>query len=566
MRTALDRRIACPTHGSAMLSMVGQAIRRSNSLASAFLLSRLGVLFLASLVAQAQEIRFFNEGLPFVLENSPTPRKHMIETMPGGVAAFDFNNDGKPDIFFANGAAIPALRKDGPKYWNRLYRNDGDFKFTDVTEKAGLKGEGYSNAAAAGDFNNDGHVDLFVGGVYHNILYRNRGDGTFEDVTTKSGITSDRWTAAAGWFDFDNDGLLDLFVVNYSKWDASMDRFCGDAARNLRIYCHPKYFEPISNQLFRNRGDGTFEDVTAKSGIGRHRGRGMSVAFADYDGDGFMDAFVTNDNLPNFLFHNKGNGTFEEVALDSGVALNDTGKPVASMGADFRDVDNDGLPDIGFTALFGETFPFFRNLGKRMFQDATYSSKIGSATVKLSGWGIGFFDFNNDGWKDLFTANAHVNDQVERTEPTVYRQRNTVFLNTRKAQFRAVEAGLDAVRAHRGVAFADFDGDGRVDVVVSALGEQAELWRNVSENQNRWLNVKPTGTKSNRDGIGAIVRVAGQTNHMTSAVGYASSSLDGVHFGVGGLQTVDVEVRWPSGRITRLVKVETNRSIIIKEE
>ena len=528
-----------------------------------FAIPVLGIVIVA---ANAQEIRFRNEGISFVLENSPTPRKHIIETMPGGVAAFDFNNDGLPDIFFTNGAAIPSLRKESPKYWNRLFRNDGGWKFTDITEKAGLQGEGYSNGVAAGDFDNDGHVDLFVAGVYRNFLYRNRGDGTFEDITSKSGIKNDRWNAAAGWFDFDNDGLLDLFVVNYSKWDTSFDRYCGDSSRSLRVYCHPKYFQTVSNQLYRNRGDGTFEDVTMKSGIGKHMGRGMSVAFADYDGDGYMDAFVTNDNLPNFLFRNNGDGTFDEVALQAGVALPDTGKPVASMGADFRDVDNDGRPDIGVTALFGETFPLFRNLGKGQFQDATYSSKLGAASAKWSGWGNGFYDFNNDGWKDLFTANAHVNDLVEKTEPTVYRQKNTVFLNTGKGQFREIDAGFESVRAHRGAAFADFDRDGRVDIVVSALGESAELWRNVTENRNHWLNVKLAGKKSNRDGIGAVVKVGGQTNHMTSAVGYASSSHDGVHFGVANQKTVNVEVRWPSGRVTRLENVETDRVVIIKEE
>jgi len=514
----------------------------------------------------APEVRFRNEGIPFVLENSPTPRKHMIETMAGGVAAFDFNNDGRPDIFFTNGAAIPSLKKDSPKYWNRLFRNDGGWKFTDVTEKAGVRGEGYSMAVAAGDFDNDGHVDLFVAGVYSNSLYRNRGDGTFEDVTAKSGIKHDRWNASAGWFDFDNDGLLDLFVVNYSKWDISYDRYCGDAARNLRLYCHPKYFEPISNQLYRNRGDGTFEDVTMKSGIGKHLGRGMSITFADYDGDGFMDAFVTNDNLPSFLYHNNGDGTFSEVGLDAGVAMADTGKPVAGMGSDFRDIDNDGRPDISMTALFGETFLFFRNLGKGQFQDATYSSRLGAASVKWSGWGNGVYDFDNDGWKDLFTANAHVNDLVEMTEPTVYRQKNMLFLNGGKGQFRVVDAGFDTVRAHRGAAFADFDRDGRVDIVVSVLGDQAELWHNVTDNRNHWLNVKLIGKKSNRDGIGAVVRVAGQTNHMTSSVGYSSSSHDGVHFGMGNLKTAVVEVQWPGGRRTRLEKVETDRVVTIIEE
>src|SRR5437867_1560948 len=301
-------------------------------------------------------------GLNFVLHNNPTPRKHMIETMPGGVAAFDYNSDGLTDIFFTNGAALPSLEKNAPQFSNRLYRNDGGMKFTDVTREAGVAGAGYSMGCAAADYDNDGHVDLFVAGVYRNILYRNLGNGRFEDVTEKAGIKSDKWSVAGGWFDYDNDGWLDLFVVNYAKWTPDYDRFCGDRERNIRVYCHPKYFEGLSNTLYRNRRDGTFEDVTEKAGIARHIGRGMSVAFADYDDDGFMDAFVTNDNLPNFLFHNRGDGTFEEVALQAGVALTNNGVAVASMGADFRDYDDDGRPDLNVPALAGETFTMFQNL------------------------------------------------------------------------------------------------------------------------------------------------------------------------------------------------------------
>ncbi len=302
-------------------------------------------------------------GIQFVLHNCPTPQKHMIETMAGGLAVFDYDGDGRPDIFFTNGADLPSLNKTGPQYWNRLYHNEGNMKFRDVTEEAGVAGAGYSMGAAAGDFDNDGKPDLFVAGVNRNILYRNLGNGKFEDVTAKAGIKSGEWAVAAGWFDYNNDGLLDLWVVHYAKWSVNDDRYCGDRSRNLRIYCHPKYFTGLASTLYRNRGDGTFEDVSQKAGISAFAGRGMSVAFADYDGDGYQDVFVTNDNMPNFLFHNKGNGTFEEVGLLAGVALREDGKAVASMGTDFRDYDNDGLPDIAVTALAGETFPLFRNLG-----------------------------------------------------------------------------------------------------------------------------------------------------------------------------------------------------------
>ena len=505
-------------------------------------------------------------GIRFVLENSPTPTKFMIETMPGGIAVFDYNGDGRPDIYFTNGASVPALEKESPKFWNRLYRNDGNMHFTDVTDQAGVAGKGYSMGGAAGDYDNDGHPDIFVAGVNHNTLYHNRGDGTFEDVTAKAGIRSGQWAVAAGWLDYDNDGKLDLMIVHYSS-TPMQDRFCGNREKGIRIYCHPKYFDPLPAVLYHNRGDGTFEDVSKKSGLVQYAGRGMSIAFADYDSDGFIDAFVTNDNMPNFLFHNRGNGTFEEVALLAGVALPDRGAPVSSMGADFRDYDNDGLPDISVTALAGETFPLFRNLGKGMFTDATYASRMGPLSTGHSGWGNGFVDFNNDGWKDVFTANSHVNDRIEAFEPHVYREANSLLLNLGGKFSDGTPGSLKAARkAHRGAAFGDFNGDGRMDVVVSSLGEPAELWENTTPNAGNWVAFRLTGTKSNRDGIGARIRIGRQFNEMTSAVSYASSSLIPVHFGVAKAETLDdVEIRWPSGRVQRLNHVPVNRVIDVKE-
>ena len=449
-------------------------------------------------------------GIAFVLQNSPTPEKRMIETMAGGLAIFDYNNDGRPDIYFTNGADVPSLKKSSPKYANRLFRNDGNMKFTDVTAASELAGDGYSMGAAAGDFDNDGNTDLFVTGVYHNTLYRNLGNGKFQDVTEKSGIKSNEWSVAAGFFDFDNDGKLDLFVANYGAWSAATERFCGDETRQLRIYCHPKYYDPRPNQLYRNRGDGIFEDISEKSGIGAHRGRGMGIAFADYDRDGYMDAFVTNDNLPNFLFHNNGGGKFEEVALTAGAALLDSGKPVASMGAHFRDYDNDGWPDIVVVALTGESFPIFHNQKDGTFRDLTYGSKVAALSNRLSGWGPIWADFDNDGWNDLFTSNSHVNDLVERFEATTYKQANTVFANSRDGKFAPSSCpDLSAKsRAHRGNAAADLDGDGKVDVVVSAFLERAELWRNTSQTSGHWLEIKLRGTSSNRDGIGRAYRSA----------------------------------------------------------
>jgi hypothetical protein len=507
-------------------------------------------------------------GIDFVLENSPTPQKHMIETMPGGVAAFDYDNDGRVDIFFTNGASSPDLKKTSSKYQNRLFHNEGGMKFRDVTAGSGLAGEGYAMGVAAGDFDNDGNVDLLVAGVHHNVLYRNLGNGKFEDVTARSGIKSNEWSVAAGWFDFDNDGLLDLIVVNYGAWSPAFDKYCGEQAQGLRIYCHPKWFDPRPSQLYRNRGDGTFEDVSDRSGIGQHLGRAMGVAFADYDADGRIDVFVTNDKLPNFLFHNLGGGKFEETGLLAGVALREHGKPVSSMGVDFRDYDNDGKPDIAVTAINGETFPIFHNDGRGMFHDATYSSRIGPLSIQRSGWASAFVDFDNDSWKDLFASGAHVNDLVEKFEPAVYRQANAVFLNTGSGTFEDVVCARLAVsrRAHRGAAFADFDGDGLVDVIVSTLGERAELWKNTSSTAAHWLNVKLRGTKSNRDGIGAIVKVGNQTNQMTTSLGYASSSDAGVHFGLGKLSEVPkVEVRWPSGRVQLLANVKADQVLTVTE-
>ncbi len=564
--------VLCNSREAAPLEGYNQSmlLRTSRWMAAAMVACRL-----AGAGDPVAPIRFENagpaSGIDFVLHNCPTPQKHMIETMAGGLAAFDYDGDGRPDLFFTNGAALPSLKKTGPQYRNRLYHNEGNLKFRDVTEEAGIAGEGYSMGAAVGDYDNDGHPDLFVAGVNRNILYRNLGNGKFEDVTAKAGIRSGEWAVAAGWFDYDNDGFLDLWIVHYADWSpgsAVDNRFCGDSARGIRIYCHPKYFDGLASTLYRNRGDGTFEDVSGKSGIAAFRGRGMSVVFADYDQDGYQDVFVTNDNMPNFLFHNRGDGTFEEVALVAGVALRGDGKPVASMGADFRDYDNDGWPDLSVVALARETFPLFRNHGKGTFDDATYSSHLGALTVHHSGWGAGFFDFNNDGWKDLFTSNSHVNDRVELFEPAVYQEPDTVFVNLRDGTFADVsaEAGLTEAKAHRGSAFADFDGDGKIDVAVSSLEGEVELWHNVSPAPNHWIDIKPIGTHANRDGIGARIRIGNQYNDMTSAVSYASSSLIPVHFGLGKVSTVDrLEIVWPGGKHQILENVKADRVLAVRE-
>ena len=509
-------------------------------------------------------------GLDFTLDNHASENKHYIETMPGGVAVFDYNGDGLTDIYFTNGAEIPWLRKSDPKYSNRLFRNEGSMKFREVTREAGVAAEGYSIGAAAADYDNDGDPDLFVAGVNRNILYRNRGDGQFEDVTVPAGIQSGRWAVAGGWLDYDNEGRLDLFVVNYVQWSAEQERFCGDPGRALRVYCHPKYYSELANTLYRNRGDGTFEDVSAKSGIAKVAGKGMAVAIADYNLDGFQDVFVTNDYVSNYLFRNRGDGTFEETGLLAGVGLRDNGQYISDMGADFRDYDNDGLPDIVVVALAGQTFPLFRNLGRGAFRDATQASGLGRLSLKQSGWSPLLADFNNDGWKDLFVSSSHVNDRIEMFETNRYRLHNAMFLNAGDGTFRDVStvAGLHSVpeRAHRGAAIADFNNDGRLDVVVTALGDRAELWENVSPEENRWLRLRLVGTRSNRDGIGTRVRIGNQHNHMTTSYGYSSSSLQGVHFGLGKQNRVEhIEITWPSGARQALENVAANQVVNVRE-
>ncbi|MBM3728094.1 MAG: CRTAC1 family protein [Acidobacteria bacterium] len=521
----------------------------------------------------ADPIRFTERadalGLRFTLAHHPTPEKRMIETMPGGVATLDYDGDGFTDIFFTNGAEVPSLTKTSPTDHNRLFRNEAGRRFRDVTSETGLQGAGYSMGAAVADFDNDGRPDIFVAGVNRNILYRNTASG-FLDVTARYGIASNEWAVAAAFSDFDNDGFADLLVVNYSSWPQAEERFCGDSARKLRVYCHPKYFREVPNRLYRNLRGQRFEDVTASSGIGAARGRGMSAAIADYDTDNRADIFVTNDNLPNFLFRNvsprPGQIRFEETALLANTALLDHGKPVASMGADFRDYDNDGLPDIALTALSGETFPLFRNLGGGMFKDNTYASRIGPLTAQRAGWGIGWIDFDNDGHKDLFTANSHVNDIVEQFESFPYRQPNTVLRNLGNGAFADASASLARPAPHRGAAFADFNNDGRIDIVVTALGEPAELWINESPAPNHWVIVRPTAIQANRDALGARIVLDGQTNHMTTAVSYASSSHYGVHFGLGASKKIaKLQVFWPSGVTTILEDQPANRVISIAE-
>ena len=509
-------------------------------------------------------------GLEFVYQHSPSAEKYYVESVPGGLAVFDYNGDGRPDVFFTNGAATPSLEKTSDAFANRLFRNDGGTRFSDVTDAAGVRGAGYAMGAAAADYDNDGHVDLFVAGVRQNQLLHNTGDGRFEDVGSRAGIASGEWSVGGSWFDYDNDGKLDLLVVNYVRWSADANRYCGDQARGIRIYCHPRFFQGVANRLYRNRGDGTFEDVSARAGLLTNVGKGMSSAVADYDHDGRVDAFITNDTVPNFLFRNKGDGTFAETALLAGVSVPGSGRPVSAMGTDFQDYDNDGWEDILFTALSGETFPLFRNDGKGAFVETTQSSGLGALTTKRSGWCAVFADVDNDGWKDIFTSNSHVNDRIGQSEAVGWKQANSLFINDTRGRFRdaTVEAGLDkAVAVHRGCGAADFDADGRLDIVVLSLGDRAELWKNNSAPQHHWLIVRLIGTKSNRDGIGARITVGKQVRTLTSALGYASSSHAGAHFGLGAENgPVRVVIHWPSGTGQVLDSVKVDQVLEVTEK
>jgi hypothetical protein len=528
----------------------------------------------------AGPIRFELKRIPFHLENDETPARNAPETMPGGVAVFDYNGDGRPDIFFTNGANIATLKKDSPKYRNRLFRNDGNGTFTDVTDASGLAGTGYDMGVAVGDYDNDGHPDLFVAGLHHSTLYHNNADGTFTDVTVKSGLEASLnhpdpefgplWAITAVWVDVNNDGLLDLFVVNYMQWAYSDKPLC--AIQGVADYCSPKFYKAQPNQLFLNNGDGTFKDVSKEWGLRSHPGKGMGVGLADYDLDGRPDLFVTNDASYNSLFHNLGN-KFEEVAFDAGVALTEDGSFISGMGLDFRDFNNDGYPDIVFVALNNQTFPLFKNTGKGDFHEVTTESGMRDPSRQMSGFGAGLYDFDNDGWKDLFVSRGHVESISQPGQPVD--QPNTVFRNlgaSGKWAPLTEEAGFTAAPAarHRGCAFGDFDGDGRVDLVVTALGQDAEIWMNRSENSGHWLDIALRGTKSNRDGIGARIKLltksGPQYNHMTTSVGYASSSDGPVHFGLGPDNRADViEIHWPSGVVQTLKDVPTDQVLSVVE-
>jgi enediyne biosynthesis protein E4 len=520
-------------------------------------------------------------GIRFRNASSPTSRKYLIESMTGGVAMFDYNGDGLLDLFFVNGAALedPMPRdqqpdKQDPRFWNRLYRNNGDGTFTDVTEAAGVKGHSYGMGAAVGDFDNDGHPDLYVTNYESNILYRNNGDGTFTDITEKAGVAAGGWSAGACFMDFDNDGHLDLIVSRYVEWDFSMDIWCGARKPGHRAYCHPDHFKPVEHIVYRNNGNGAFTDVTAGSGFGKQLGKGLGLAFHDFDHDGRMDIVIANDSFPQQLFRNLGGGKFEETALLLGAAYDADGKTFAGMGIDFADYDNDGWPDLFINALAHQKYALFRNV-EGSFDYVTGPTGLGGISMLSSGWGAKFIDYDNDGWKDLFVAQGHVMDNIELTQPAVKYREPPLLARNEGGSFRDVGARsgppFQMAMAARGAAFGDLDNDGFLDVAINCNDEPAVVLRNQGGNGNYWLLIDTVGTRSNRDGIGAVIRVvtpddAPQYGLVSTAGSYLSASDKRAHFGLGKWEKAKlIEIRWPSGVVQNLTDVPANQILRVTE-
>src|SRR5256886_2293532 len=418
--------------------------------------------------------------ITFKHQGSPTSVKYLLETMGGGVAIFDYDNDGRMDLFFTNGALLkdPMPKaampdKSDPRFWNRLYHQKADGTFEDVTERAGLKGDAFSMGVAAGDYDSDGYVDLYVTGYAANHLYHNNGDGTFTDVTRKLGVGGSGWSTSAGWIDYDRDGRLDLFVARYLDWDFEKGTIlCGDS-RGTRAYCHPENFKGTTNVLYYQKPDGTFEDVSVKAGVADPSGKGLGVAFADFDNDGWPDIFVANDSVRQSLYRNKGDGAFEDIAVTAGAGYDENGKTFAGMGVDAADYDNDGWPDVFITTLSNETYPLYHNNGDLSFNSATNATAVGQISLPYSGWGTKFIDDDNDGWRDIFVAQSHVLDTIEKTTSYLkYKQTPLLMRNTGKG-FVNVSAtagpAFDSPIVARGAAFGDLNNDGQIDVVISVL-------------------------------------------------------------------------------------------------
>ena len=500
--------------------------------------------------------------------------------MTGGVAMFDFDGDGWLDLYFVNGAELKDPMKAGqvpdksaPQFWNRLYRNRRDGTFEDVTEKAGVRGYGYGMGAAVGDYDNDGRPDLYVTNFGRNILYHNKGDGTFEDVTARAGVEGGGWSASAAWVDFDGDGKLDLIVARYVKWDFEPDIWCGGRTEGYRSYCHPDQFQPMTHIVYRNLGDGRFEDVTRKAGWAGSPGKGLGIAFNDFDRDGRIDVVVANDSFPQQLFHNLGNGKFKEIGLEAGIAYDDEGHTYAGMGVDFADYNNDGWPDLLIDALANQRYAFYAN-NEGQFEYASPNTGISSITMMHSGWGARFFDYDNDGWKDLMVAQGHVMDNIQLTQPALRYQESMLLMRNDHGKFLDVSASsgaaLQVPRAARGAAFGDLNNDGWIDVAVNVNDGPAVVLLNRGGNGNHWLTVDTVGA-TNRDGMGAMIQVVPESGpeqyRMVSSAGsYLSANDKRAHFGLGSSARVKLlEIRWPGGLVQRIEDVAADRILRVVE-
>ena len=520
-------------------------------------------------------------GIRFRHQASKTSRKYLPESMGAGVAMFDYNNDGLLDLFFVNGAALRDPMPEGavpdktePRYWNRLYRNNGDGTFTDVTAKAGVQGHGYGMGVATGDFNNDGNVDLLVTNSNGNILYRNNGDGTFTDVTAKSGVGGSGWCTGAAFVDYDRDGRLDLVVTRYVEWNFGMDVYCGEHRAGYRAYCHPNQFKPLAALVFHNNGDGTFTDVSDRSGIASSPGKALGIAVNDFDRDGWPDIFIANDSVPEQLFRNNRNGTFTEVALISGAAYGQNGGVFAGMGTDFADYNNDGWPDIFVNALANQKYTLFEN-NKGGFEDASDRTGIGGITMLHSGWGTMMMDYDNDGWRDIFVAQSHVMDNIELTEPGLRYREQLLLMRNNRGVFQDVSGKsgtpFAATMAARGAAFGDLDNDGFIDVAINCNDGNAVILRNRGGTGNHWLTLHLVGASSNRDGIGASIRMVAEDGSeqfafVTTAGSYLSASDPRVHFGLANCKRVKlIEVHWPSGIVQRLESITADQILTVHE-
>lgn len=513
---------------------------------------------------------------------SPTSKKYLLETMGGGVGIFDYNNDGRLDLFFTNGAplqegmppnAIPT--KADAKFWNRLYQQQADGTFQDQTDRAGLKGTGYDMGIAAGDFNNDAFVDLYVTGYEKNHLYQNNGNGTFTDVTEKFGVAGGGWSTSAGWVDYDRDGRLDLFVARYLTWDfAKGSLVCGDPRPGAQAYCHPDNFKGTTNLLYHQKADGLFEDVSVQSKIADPNGKALGVAFADFDNDGWIDIFVANDSVRQSFYRNKGNGTFEDLAVMSGAGYDENGRTFAGMGVDAGDYDNDGWHDLIITTLSNETYPLYHNNKDLSFAWATNVTAVGQITLLYSGWGTRFIDIDNDGWRDIFVAQGHVLDTIEKsTSYLKYKQTPLLMRNTGKSFVNVSNtAGTPFTTpiAARGAAFGDLNNDGQIDIVVNVLNDSPLVLRNQGTDNN-WIGVSLVGKKSNRAGLGSRVVITDETERrqifdVTTSGSYLSANDPRIIAGLGKTTAVkSIEVRWPTGKIQTLNNPKLKQYLVIRE-